>query len=563
MSIVFGIFFKYFQKFVHYEYTPILLIIGIIFGVFAEQTGKVGDALQYVSSIDGHALLLIFIPLLIFESAFNSHIHTFMKAIWQILVLAFPAVAMSIGLISVTVMYVLQYHTMLNWGMALSMSSILAATDPVAVVAILKSTGAQIKLNMLIEGESLMNDGSASIFFFVFAELILKPEFSFVTFLEKFARLTLGGAALGIGMGIIFSNIMQVLIHSSNLLAITSFLAAYLTFFLAEAAIVGMHVSGILAVVVLGLYLGGTVRSRMSPHAQHSLHEVWSFAQFIMETLLFLLTGGFIGIFLAKGDSGLVLADVGKVFALNILLLIIRFAVLGLWWPLVTRIGYRISWKEYILMSYSGLRGAIGLAIALLVYLNNDYSEYFRDLTILSISSVIIFTVLVQGMTLKLIMKFVRYNQVNKTKKKLFRDLQRRLFLSMLKKSDTIKRVKKISSLVNWDAIYEIFNFTKYILKLENLISGNKPLMLDYNEEKDLIGLGLTHLDKLDRLVSDDEDQEEEENAEEKDEVKYTGNIENIRTETAINSQNEDEVEDQELNNSKLSGSTALYFCNF
>lgn len=480
----------------------------MIFGLFFESLGKVGEALVYVNSIDGHALLLIFIPLLIFESAFSSHTHTFLKSIWQILLLAFPAVAMSIGLIAVTLMEILQYKKHLNWGMGLSLASILAATDPVAVVAILKSTGAQVKLNMLIEGESLLNDGSASIFYFVFADMILKPTFSFVIFLEKFARLTLGGVALGLGMGIVFGFIMLRLIHSATLLAITSFLAAYTTFFLAEAAIVGMHVSGILAVVVLGIYLGGIVRPRMSPHSAHSLHEVWVFAQFIMETLLFMLTGSFIGILLSHDSEDFSWGDVGKLIALNFILLFIRFLVQAIWWPLVNLVGYKISWKEYIIVSYSGLRGAIGLAIALLVFLNLEIPEYFRVFTVLSTSTVILFTVLIQGTTLKLIMKLIRYNQVSKTKIKLYRDLKRRMFLSMLRKSETIRRHKEISFLVNWSAIYEMFEFPKYILKLENLISGSKPLLLDYNDDKDLIGVNVEHIEELDHLISEDEGDE-------------------------------------------------------
>jgi sodium/hydrogen exchanger 10/11 len=521
----------------------------MLFGYFASNLGKVGEALLYVSSIDGHALLLIFIPLLIFESAFTSHTHTFLKSIWQILILAFPAVAMSIGLISVVLMEVLQYKKELNWGMGLSLASILAATDPVAVVAILKSTGAQIKLNIIIEGESLLNDGSASIFYFVFADMILNPTFSFPAFLQRFARLTLGGAALGWGMGIIFTIIMKLLIHSATLLAISSFLACYLTFFLAEASIVGMHVSGILAVVVLGLYLGATVRPRLNPHSAHSLHEVWSFMQFMMETLLFLLTGGFIGVFLAKGNSGIVAADVGKMFALNLFLLLIRFLVQAIWWPLLNVIGYRISWKEYILMSYSGLRGAIGLAIGLLVYLNTAYSEYFRDFAIFSISTVIIFTVLVQGMTLKFIMKLIRYNQINKTKLKLYRDLLRRMFLNMLKKSETIRKHKTVSYLVNWSAVYEIFEFPKYILKIENLISGNKPLLLDYNDNADLIGAGVEHIDQLDYLISEDEDYDP--NQEPKTQANNGIDIKESIAEDLKNEGTDIRLKDDNANNSK------------
>ena len=578
LSTILGIFFKFFQKYIHYEYTPILLILGILLGYFHSDLGKVGEALLYVSSIDGHALLLIFIPLLIFESAFTSHTHTFIKSIWQILILAFPAVAMSIGLIAVILMEVLQYKENLNWGMGLSLASILAATDPVAVVAILKSTGAQIKLNIIIEGESLLNDGSASIFYFVFADMILNPTFSFTKFLERFARLTLGGAALGWGMGIIFTIIMKTLIHSATLLAISSFLACYTTFYLAEASIVGWHVSGILAVVVLGLYLGATVRPRLSPHSAHSLHEVWVFMQFMMETILFLLTGGFIGVFLAKGNSGIVLADVGKMVALNILLLIVRFLVQAIWWPLLNCIGYKITWKEYILMSYSGLRGAIGLALGLLVYLNTNYTIYFRDFTIFSISTVIFFTVFFQGMTLKLVMKLVRYNQINKTKLKLYRDLLRRMFLNMLKKSETIKDNKVVSYLVNWSAIYEIFEFPKYILKIENIITGNKPLLLDYNNDHGMIGAGMEHFDKLDLLISEDEDGTEEpqtntnskkvENLsnsieranEDKNgtDIKFKDNAESLPTETGLKT-GKNSISGNDMNMGKFSKYTNMY----
>ena len=497
-------FFKFFQRFVNYEYTPILLIVGMILGFFFDKIGEMGKSLEYVGNINGHSLLLIFIPLLIFESSFTADSHTFMKSIWQILVLAFPAVIVSIFLIALCFKFVLGYHSVFNWGMALSLSSILAATDPVAVVAILKSTGAKIKLHMIIEGESLLNDGSASIFFFVFVDLITQTEFSFANFFTKFCRLTLGGSALGLLLGMIFSPIMKIM-NNENLVVVFSFIATYLTFFLAESDIAGFKVSGILAVVVLGLYLGANLRPRLNPHYTHTLHSVWSFAQFMMETLLFLLTGGYIGIFVAEKKLGVTGADVGKMIGFNFILLFIRFLVIALFWPLLNCIGYRVTWKEYIIMGWSGLRGAIALAIGLLVSIDYTLPEIFRNLSILYISGTIIFTVLLQGMSLKLVMRLIGYNKMDSTKQRLYKNLRRRFFLNLLEKSENLRENREISYQVCWPSVYKIFRFQKYILDFENLDSGDKPLMLDYDYRRDADALVELHVDQLDHMISDDE----------------------------------------------------------
>ena len=504
ISLLVGIFFKHLQKWVPIEYSPIILIIGIIFGFTFEKLHFFGDSIEYVTNIDGHSLLMIFIPPLIFESSFNCDIHVFMKSIWQILILAFPAVAISIILISLVLRYVLNYKDQMNWGMALSLGSILAATDPVAVVAILKSTGAKIKLNMLIEGESLLNDGTASIFFFVFVDMILTPGFSFTNFIIKFARLTLGGIALGLISGMILYSII-IRLHNGILITVFSFVGAYLVFFLAEASCVGFKVSGILAVVVLGLYLGSTLRPRLDPHDVHTLHSIWHFLQFLMETILFLLTGCFIGVFFTQTTILFNATDIGKLIGFNFLLLLIRFFVLALSWGFLNLVGYKVTWKEFILMGWAGLRGAIALAIGLLVSLNTAYSDWFREITILYITGVILFTVLIQGMTMKLIIRVIGYNRINNTKKKLLRDLRRRLFLNLLEKSEYLRANRKITFEVDWPSIYCIFGFTKYIMDLDNLETAGKPLIPGFHYETQRDDILCDNKEKIDHLVSDEE----------------------------------------------------------
>ncbi len=88
------------------------------------------------------------------------------------MLLAFPGVALLSFLIALVMLYILRYNGELDFSTTLTIGSILAATDPVAVVAILKELGTPIKFNMLLEGESLLNDGTATVFFWVFIDFI-------------------------------------------------------------------------------------------------------------------------------------------------------------------------------------------------------------------------------------------------------------------------------------------------------------------------------------------------------------------------------------------------------
>ena len=110
-----------------------------------------------------HLLLYVFLPILIFESAFNVELHTLEREIWQVLMLAVPGVALGCGLTAAVTMAI--FGDTFTWPAALMFGAILSATDPVAVVALLKELGVNKRLGVLLEGESLLNDGTAPAFF--------------------------------------------------------------------------------------------------------------------------------------------------------------------------------------------------------------------------------------------------------------------------------------------------------------------------------------------------------------------------------------------------------------
>lgn len=194
---------KQFNQFSGIPFTSLITIIGVILGCFYEMLpDRFAKAVEAYSSIDAHMLLLLFLPALIFESAFNSDWHIFKVEMGQILVMAGPMLIMSTFLSAAMFRFVLGYDGDFTWNHALLFGSIISATDPVAVVALLKELGASKRLSTMIEGESLLNDGTAMVVFLVILDIAKGVEMSAGDIAWKFARLSFGGPLLGLLGGI-------------------------------------------------------------------------------------------------------------------------------------------------------------------------------------------------------------------------------------------------------------------------------------------------------------------------------------------------------------------------
>ena len=172
-SLLFSVTIKAFISKLHIPlpYTTLLLVLGSILGVLEDTFhNQYGIGLHSITEIDPHALLLIFIPPLIFESAFASNYHIVTKQLRTTLLLSGPGVMLNAFLTAFICYYSLPY----NWTFVQTIlfGSIVSATDPVAVVAILKELGASKKLGLLIEGESLLNDGSAFVLYMICLEFV-------------------------------------------------------------------------------------------------------------------------------------------------------------------------------------------------------------------------------------------------------------------------------------------------------------------------------------------------------------------------------------------------------
>jgi len=238
--------------------------------------------------------------------------------------------------------YILGYDGIFTFEASLMFGAIISATDPVAVVALLKELGASKKLATMIEGESLFNDGTAMVIFLIMLKIVEGEELGFGAMVAMFARLSFLGPLLGLFFGVLVETILHR-IHNNYVLEVNlTIVAAYMCWFVAENTAV--HVSGILAIVALGLYMSHSGKTGISAESMHALHHVWGYVGFCAETIIFMLAGIIIGVESHRPDREIEDSkDYPKILLNYLMAHVIRFSVIFLFWPILNRLGYGMS----------------------------------------------------------------------------------------------------------------------------------------------------------------------------------------------------------------------------
>ena len=168
-----------------------------------------------------------------------------------------------------------------------------SATDPVAVVSLLKALGVSKRISTLIEGESLLNDGTALVFFLVLQDFVHGVELSGWEIAGKFCQMSIGGPLLGLAFGFIMKFLLSMTYNQPTMEANITVCLPYICFYVAEHEEV--HVSGILALVTMGLYMTNVGKTQISSDSEKQIHAIWSYIGFVAETLIFFLTGFVLG----------------------------------------------------------------------------------------------------------------------------------------------------------------------------------------------------------------------------------------------------------------------------
>jgi NhaP-type Na+/H+ or K+/H+ antiporter len=456
LALIIGAATRHFFRKVPLPFTVLLLIFGIILGllnrigVFEVWGETMSNALEWAGNIDPHAILFIFLPILIFEAAYAMDLHTFKKTAINSAIMAVPGIIMALFLSGSLAMLMKFLNIGLlswEWNIALMFGAVVSATDPVAVVALLKELGASKKLGTLIEGESLLNDGTAIVIFMVFFTAITgASKDTFVAF--EFSRVAIGGIIVGIIIGAVVIAWVKRVFNDALVEISVIIAAAYLAFFVAENV---MHMSGVLALVSLGLAMAGVGKTRISPQVEHFLHEFWELAAFLANTLIFII----VGVVIAQRTE-FTLNDFLILGVFYIGLHIIRALMIVLFYPFMKRIGYGLNKKEGVVLWYGALRGAIGLALALVVVnLDDKYmAEEVRNQFFFITSGVVTLTLLVNATTMKFIVQKLGLTKIAPAKALMIFSAKQYLRSSTENAIDRLKKDRFISN-ADWNRVEE------------------------------------------------------------------------------------------------------------
>lgn len=407
ISLLVGALLKMLMRNSRLPYTVVLLLVGIaaggmnLFGLFGTDTVVSGIFTQ-VGHIDPHLILFLFLPTLIFESAYSMEPHLFFRIAPQITLLAIA------GLIISMVLSALAVNWLLSWGMgaALLFGALISATDPVAVVALLKEKSSRKRLETLIEGESLLNDGTAIVFFSLFYGFALgtTTEVKALPVIGEFVWVVSAGLIIGAAIGWAVLWIIGRLINQPLIEITLSVAAAYLTFFIAES----LHVSGIVALVALALMFSTLGRIRISPVISHFLHQFWEMMAYMANTMIFLIVGIVIMTHTTFDSPQLWVA----LALLYVLLVLIRGVSVLTLMPILERIGVGITRQKATVLVWGGLRGAVSLSLALSLAQDEAVDELLREQILFLTAGIVFLTIVINGSTMEWLLHLLKLDRL-------------------------------------------------------------------------------------------------------------------------------------------------------
>ena len=443
-------------------FTVWLLLIGLGLGIMLRlgwfnitQIGNISvdfgildRAFTWAGNIDPHIIMYVFLPTLIFEAAFAMDVHTFKKSAANAAILAIPGIIIAMFLTALLVLGIDKIGLGLHgwgWAYALMFGAVASATDPVAVVALLKELGASKKLGTLIEGESMLNDGTAIVFFMLFFTIVTGGN-SDVSPVVEFLKVAVGGTLVGVIIGSLSIRWVRKVFNDALVEISVIVAAAYLTFFICEYF---LHVSGVLGLVSLGLAMASVGKPRIRPEVEPFLRELWDVVAFIANTLIFIIVGVVIAEQVSVTWTNLII-----LLILYVSVHIIRAFVIAIFYPIMKRAGYGLPKKDAIVVWYGALRGAVGLALALIVAAETAIPEEIRGQFLFLTAGLVILTLLINATTLKLVVNKLGLTNISPAKKLIQINAKKYLYNSSrnaLEKTKTDRYLNK----ANWSAVEE------------------------------------------------------------------------------------------------------------
>ena len=382
-------------------YTVGLFAIGLAAGIMNRMgvfhgMPQFSAALDSVANINPDLILYIFLPILIFDAAYELNLHIFKKTLTNATLLAAPGLIicmiLTAGLLMAISFFVPGYEKW-TWASALMFGALISATDPVAVVALLHELKTSKRFSTLVDAESLLNDGTGIVCFMLFYGITVWGRNDELTPILEFCQVVAGGAILGfIAARLVIWFITRVnseeMIQNSVII-----LSAYLVFILAQLY---LGISGVIALVAFGLTIAYVGKPRLKPQVNIFMGSFWELLTYIANTLIFIIVGIVIA---EKVDFSW--SHCAILLLVYIALNIIRYITIMMLYPIMKRSGYGLNKKESIILTWGGLRGALGMTLALMVSYTPAIPEEIRSQVLFFTAGTVTLTLCINATTMR------------------------------------------------------------------------------------------------------------------------------------------------------------------
>jgi CPA1 family monovalent cation:H+ antiporter len=387
---------------------PVCERFGIPFSIFLVVLGYAGsETVTKIFNLDtgirwdniSQVIFYGILPVLIFQASLEINIRSLWKDIVPIALLSFPLLVLSAAITAVGVFYGI-HHPGFPWDAALLTGALLCATDPAAVLSLLKKSGAPKRLVLILEAESLFNDATAIVLYSVFAAMAISGmhNSTWNSALMQFISVFFGGLAVGVIFGIIARLVLK-LGGSIKIHILITFICAYASFILTDKY---LNLSGVMAVLAAGLIMGSPYQDTGHDAENHFVGEFWGITEYFAEGLIFLLAGVTINIDMFTDQWLAILIGIAAVLAARV---IIIFGI----FPLMNRLPHvtPVPFNQQVVLTWGGVRGTVTLALALSLPLSLGYWYTIQSIAY----GVVLFTLFVQTTTMNPILNKLKLNK--------------------------------------------------------------------------------------------------------------------------------------------------------
>lgn len=340
-GLVIGALLKSMLKHSRFPYTVGLFGIGLIAGILNraevfQSMPQLSEALDSVANINPDLILYLFLPILIFDAAYELNMHIFKKTLANATILAAPGLVICMlltGLLMVAIGMFIPGYESWSWTFALMFGALISATDPVAVVALLHELKTSKRFSTLVDAESLLNDGTGIVCFMLFFGAYAATGGSDSSPIVEFIKVVSVSTVLGYFLArVVIWFITRV--NSEEMIQNSAIIiSAYVTFIISQFY---LGVSGVIALVAFGLTVTYVGKPRLKPQVNHFMEHFWELATYIANTLIFII----VGLVIAEKVT-FSWGQLGMLIVIYIFLNLFRFAMISLLYPIMKKNGIR------------------------------------------------------------------------------------------------------------------------------------------------------------------------------------------------------------------------------